>query len=326
MGTILEVKDLKTRFHTREGVIKAVNGISYSVDEGETLAIVGESGCGKSVGVLSLLQLIPQPPGRIESGEALFKGVDLLKLSDFEIRELRGRDIGMIFQDPMTSLNPVLTIRRQMTEGLIKHLKVSKAEAYDRAIELLKLVGIPNPEKRIGEFTFQFSGGMRQRVMIAIALACNPQLLIADEPTTALDVTIQAQIMNLVKRIQQKFGMSVIWITHDLGVVANFARNVQVMYSGYIVEKCSVKKLFAEPAHPYTSGLLRSLPQINRKKHHRLAAIKGSPPNLVTLGSGCPFAPRCERALERCQTENPTLELIGEGHRVACWNPNRSHA
>jgi oligopeptide transport system ATP-binding protein len=321
MGTILEVKNLKTRFHTREGVVKAVNGISYTVDEGEILAIVGESGCGKSVGVLSLLQLIPQPPGRIEEGEAFFNGEDLLKLSDEQIREKRGREIGMIFQDPMTSLNPVLTIRRQMTEGLMKHQGVSRKVATERALELLSLVGIPNAEKRISEYAFQFSGGMRQRVMIAIALACDPQLLIADEPTTALDVTIQAQIMSLIRRIQAKLGMAVVWITHDLGVVANFARNVQVMYAGYIVEKCSVRSLFKSPAHPYTLGLLHSLPKINRKEQERLAAIKGSPPNLVTLGAGCPFAPRCSRAKERCLEQNPALESIGDGHSVACWYP-----
>ncbi len=321
MGTILEVKNLKTRFHTREGVVKAVNGISYTVDSGEVLAIVGESGCGKSVGVLSLLQLIPQPPGRIEEGEALFNGVDLLKLSDEKIREKRGREIGMIFQDPMTSLNPVLTIRRQMTEGVMKHFKLGRKEADKRALELLRLVGIPNPDKRIGDYTFQFSGGMRQRVMIAIALACNPQLLIADEPTTALDVTIQAQIMNLINKIQEQLGMAVIWITHDLGVVANFARNVQVMYAGYIVEKCSVKTLFSEPAHPYTIGLLKSLPHIDQRERRRLAAIKGSPPNLVTLGEGCPFEPRCNRATSRCAEENPVLEEIAAGHVVACWHP-----
>ena len=321
MGTILEVRDLKTRFHTREGVVKAVNGISYTVDAGEVLAIVGESGCGKSVGVLSLLQLIQQPPGRIEEGQALFNGEDLLKLSDQKIREKRGKEVGMIFQDPMTSLNPVLTIRRQMTEGMMKHFRMGGKEATDRALELLRLVGIPNPEKRISEYAFQFSGGMRQRVMIAIALACNPQLLIADEPTTALDVTIQAQIMSLIKKIQEQFGMAVIWITHDLGVVANFAQNVQVMYAGYIVEKCSVKRLFAEPAHPYTIGLLQSLPHIDQRERRRLAAIKGSPPNLVTLGGGCPFAPRCGRATTQCQEENPVLERVADRHLVACWHP-----
>jgi len=320
MSTILDVRNLQTRFYTREGVVKAVNGISYTVDQGEILAIVGESGCGKSVGVLSLLQLIQQPPGRIESGQAFFQGVDLLALTDREIREKRGKEIGMIFQDPLTSLNPVLTIRRQMTEGLIKHYRMGSTEAYTRAVELLKLVGISNAEKRMGEYTFQFSGGMRQRVMIAIALACNPQLLIADEPTTALDVTIQAQIMNLVKEVQKEFGMAVIWITHDLGVVANFAQNVQVMYAGYIVEKCSVPELFSNPAHPYTIGLLNSLPHMNTKEHRRLEAISGSPPNLMTLGEGCPFAPRCERVTERCRVENPILEPVREGHVVACWN------
>ena len=320
MGTILEVKNLRTRFHTREGVVKAVNGISYTVDEGEILAIVGESGCGKSVGVLSLLQLIQQPPGKIEGGEALFEGVDLLKLDDEGIRKIRGKDVSMIFQDPMTSLNPVLTVKRQMTEGMLKHTVMTRQEAYDRAIELLKLVGIPNAEKRIEGFAFQLSGGMRQRVMIAMALACEPKLLIADEPTTALDVTIQAQIMKLIKDIQSRFKMAVIWITHDLGVVANFAQNVQVMYSGYIVEKCSVKELFAHGAHPYTLGLLNSLPKIHNRVHQKLETIKGAPPNMITLGDGCPFAPRCPKASDTCIAENPALREIRPGHFAACWN------
>jgi oligopeptide transport system ATP-binding protein len=316
---MLEVKNLKTRFHTREGVVNAVNGISYTVDEGETLAVVGESGCGKSVGMLSILQLLQQTTGKVESGEALFNGVDLLKLSDEEIRALRGKDIGMIFQDPMTSLNPVLSIQRQMTEGLIKHLKISKQEALERAIAMLKLVGISNAEKRINEYTFQFSGGMRQRVMIAMALACEPKLLIADEPTTALDVTIQAQIMNLVRTLKDRFGMAIVWITHDLGIVANFAQNVQVMYAGYIVEKASVKELFSHTAHPYTIGLLNSLPSDGVRRRQRLIPIKGSPPNLLTLGGGCPFAPRCTRAVQRCMAENPGLAEYRPGHFVACW-------
>lgn len=320
MANILEVRDLKTRFYTREGVVKAVNGISYTVDEGEILAIVGESGCGKSVGVLSLMQLIQQPPGKIESGEALFQGVDLLKLSDEEIRKVRGKDVSMIFQDPMTSLNPVLTVKRQMIEGMLKHTDMTKQQAYERAVDLLKLVGIPNAEKRIEGFAFQLSGGMRQRVMIAMALTCNPKLLIADEPTTALDVTIQAQIMKLIKEIQQQFKMAVIWITHDLGVVANFAQNVQVMYSGYIVEKCSVKELFAHGMHPYTLGLLNSLPKIQNRQHKKLETIKGAPPNLLTLTEACPFAPRCPKATERCIRENPSLDEITSGHWVACWN------
>lgn len=320
MSTILDVKDLHTRFHTREGIVKAVNGISYTVDEGETLAVVGESGCGKSVGMLSILQLLQQTTGKVEKGEAWFRGVDLLKLTDEEIRSKRGKDIGMIFQDPMTSLNPVLTIERQMTEGLMKHLKLSKKEAVDRAVNLLKLVGISNAERRINEYTFQFSGGMRQRVMIAMALACEPQLLIADEPTTALDVTIQAQIMNLVRSLKDRFGMAIVWITHDLGIVANFAQKVQVMYAGYIVEKSEVKDLFAHASHPYTIGLLNSLPSEGVNRRQRLIPIKGSPPNLITLGVGCPFAPRCVRTTERCLTENPTLQEIKPGHRVACWN------
>ncbi len=321
MATILDVQDLKTRFHTREGVVHAVNGISYSVEEGETLAIVGESGCGKSVGTLSLLQLIPQPPGRIESGTARFDGVDLLALPEQEIRDRRGRDIGMVFQDPMTSLNPVLTIRRQLTEGIVRHLRVSKREARERAIELLRLVGIPEPHRRIDDYAFQFSGGMRQRVMIAIALACDPRLLIADEPTTALDVTIQAQILTLVKDIQRQKNMSVIWITHDLGVVANFAEKVQVMYAGFIVEKARVGDLFEHPQHPYTLGLLGSLPQITDGAHHDLTPIPGAPPNLLSPPVGCPFAPRCPRVTDRCREENPVLEPVGSDHAVACWNP-----
>lgn len=319
MGTILEVKNLRTRFHTRDGIVNAVNGISYTVGEGETLAVVGESGCGKSVGMLSILQLLQQTTGKVESGEAFFNGVDLLKLSDEEIRSKRGKDIGMIFQDPMTSLNPVLSIQRQMTEGLIKHLKVTKQEALERAIAMLNLVGISNAEKRINEYTFQFSGGMRQRVMIAMALACEPQLLIADEPTTALDVTIQAQIMNLVRTLKDRFRMAIVWITHDLGIVANFAQNVQVMYAGYIVEKASVKELFSHTAHPYTIGLLNSLPSDGINRRQRLIPIKGSPPNLSTLGIGCPFAPRCTRAVQRCMVENPGLMEYRPGHFVACW-------
>jgi oligopeptide transport system ATP-binding protein len=320
MGKILEVTNLQTRFHTREGVVQAVNGISYSVDSGESLAIVGESGSGKSVSVLSLMQLIQQPPGKIEAGEAIFNNVDLLALSDADIRQKRGKEISMIFQDPMTSLNPVLTIERQMIEGMMKHLGLSKKDAIKRAIELLDMVGIPNADKRLREYTFQFSGGMRQRVMIAMALSCNPQLLIADEPTTALDVTIQAQILNLVKDLQKKMGMAVIWITHDLGVVAQFAKNVLVMYSGYIVEKASVKDLFANPAHPYTEGLLNSLPEIAELNQQRLQAIKGSPPNLLALGSGCPFAPRCDYKTEKCIKENPQLESVSPGHEAACWH------
>ena len=320
MGKILEVTNLQTRFHTREGIVQAVNGISYSVDSGESLAIVGESGSGKSVSVLSLMQLIQQPPGKIEAGKALFNNVDLLALSDADIRQKRGKEISMIFQDPMTSLNPVLTIERQMIEGMMKHLGLSKKDAVKRAIELLDMVGIPNADKRLREYTFQFSGGMRQRVMIAMALSCNPQLLIADEPTTALDVTIQAQILNLVKDLQKKMGMAVIWITHDLGVVAQFAKNVMVMYSGYIVEKASVKDLFANPAHPYTEGLLNSLPEIAENNHQRLQAIKGSPPNLLALGPGCPFAPRCDYKTEKCINENPRLENVSSGHEAACWH------
>ncbi len=323
MSRLLEVKGLQTRFFTQDGVVNAVNGISYHLDEGETLAIVGESGCGKSVGVMSLLRLIPQPPGKITAGEVLFGAnadrKDLLKLSDNEIRQVRGNRIAMIFQDPMTSLNPVLTIGFQICETLILHMGLDKAAARKRAVELLELVGIPRAADRLDDYPHQFSGGMRQRVMIAMGLSCNPQLLIADEPTTALDVTIQAQIADLVKRLRDDIGMAIIWITHDLGVVAGLADRVIVMYAGFIVEEAAVKELYGNPRHPYTIGLLGSLPRLDEARAHRLTSIEGLPPDLIDLPKGCPFYARCQYRLDRCATENPKLDPVAPNHKVACW-------
>jgi oligopeptide transport system ATP-binding protein len=316
---LLEITDLAVHFDTDEGVVHAVNGVSLKIEESETLAIVGESGSGKSVTMLSTLKLIPQPPGRIVSGSANFFGRDLLKMESEEINQVRGSQIGMIFQDPLSSLNPVLTIGRQLTESMILHLKVSQEEANQRAAELLEWVGIPNAKDRLNDYPHQFSGGMRQRVMIAIALSCNPQILIADEPTTALDVTIQAQFVELVKRLRDELGLAIIWITHDLGIVANLAKRVVVMYGGLFVEEAPVKELYANPRHPYTIGLLNSLPRLDAVEHHRLESIDGIPPVLYEHPTSCPFAPRCEFAVERCRNENPVLETIGPNHRIACW-------
>jgi oligopeptide transport system ATP-binding protein len=315
---ILEVKNLKTRFYTRDGVVKAVNGISYKVNRGEVTAIVGESGSGKSVGVLSALRLIPEPPGKIESGEALLEGIDLLKLSKEALRKKRGNTIAMVFQDPMTSLNPVLTIGRQMTESILAHKNVSRQEARQRSIEMLSLVGIGNPESRLKDYAFRFSGGMRQRVMIAMGLACSPKVLIADEPTTALDVTIQAQIVTLMKKIQRDMGMGVIWITHDLGIVAGFSKDVIVMYGGYIVEKAPVELLFGNPLHPYSVGLLNSLPRLDTKSHVRLKSIQGVPPDMANLPLGCPFVERCSQKMSQCVEMNPVLIEKEPEHEVAC--------
>lgn len=319
MGTLLEVKDLRTQFFTQDGVVNAVNGISYTVDEGETLGIVGESGCGKSVGVMSLIRLIPMPPGRVVGGEVWFEGRDLLKLDDDEIRQVRGNRIAMIFQDPMTSLNPVLTIGRQISEALQLHLGMDKEQARKRSAELLDLVGIPGAANRLDDYPHQFSGGMRQRVMIAMGLSCNPQLLIADEPTTALDVTIQAQIVELVKKLRDEIGMAIIWITHDLGVVAGLADRMIVMYAGFIVEEAAVKELYINPRHPYTLGLLGSLPRLDEERPSRLRSIEGLPPDLIDLPVGCPFYARCTYRIERCERENPPLEAIAPHHKLACW-------
>lgn len=316
---LLELKDLAVQFRTDEGVVHAVNGVSLKIEEGETVAIVGESGSGKSVTVLATLKLIPSPPGEIVGGSANFFGRDLIQMESQEINQIRGSQIGMIFQDPLSSLNPVLSIGKQLTESMMLHLKFSQEEANKRAAELLEMVGIPNAKDRLNDYPHQFSGGMRQRVMIAMALSCNPQILIADEPTTALDVTIQAQFVELVKRLRQELGLAIIWITHDLGIVAGLAKRVIVMYGGYFVEEAPVKELYANPLHPYTLGLLKSLPRLDAKEHRRLLSIDGIPPVLYETPTSCPFAPRCAFAVERCRNENPLLELVAPNHRIACW-------
>ncbi len=318
-GLLLDVQGLETTFKTPEGTVYAVNGISFGLKEGETLGVVGESGCGKSVTMLSVLRLIQSPPGRIEAGKAFFLGKDLLQVSSEEIRRVRGAQISMIFQDPMTSLNPVLTVGRQIQEPLRLHLGMSRSQAVRRSAELLGMVGIPRASERLNDFPHQFSGGMRQRVMIAMALSCNPTILIADEPTTALDVTIQAQIIDLVKRLRDELGMAIIWITHDLGVVAGLAQRVLVMYGGYIIEQAPVRELYANPRHPYTVGLLGSLPAVARREHRKLYAIEGLPPVLYQKARACPFVPRCKTAMERCWKENPSLADVSADHRVACW-------
>jgi oligopeptide transport system ATP-binding protein len=317
---LMRVQNLTTRFYTEDGTVYAVNGISYDLYEGETLGIVGESGCGKSVHALSIMGLIPSPPGKVVDGSVEFKGRDLLKLSKDQMRRVRGGEIAMIFQDPMTSLNPVLTIGKQISEALTLHLGMTERQARDRTIELLDMVGIPQAEERVDSYPHEFSGGMRQRAMIAMALSCNPQVLIADEPTTALDVTIQAQIIDLVKRLRDKLGMAIIWITHDLGIVAGLAEKVNVMYAGFIVEKAPVKLLYHEPRHPYTLGLLASLPRVDksRQQSRRLQSIGGLPPDLIGLPEGCPFRPRCRYAIDRC-SENPPLLKVDHNHEVACW-------
>jgi len=316
---LLDVQNLETRFKTPEGVVHAVNGVSFKLNEGETLGVVGESGCGKSVTMLSLLKLIPQPPGEIVAGKGFFKGDDLLAMDHNEIRKVRGGQIAMIFQDPMTSLNPVMTIGKQMEEPLKLHLGFNSTQARDRSIELLEQVGIPRAADRLKDYPHQYSGGMRQRVMIAMALACAPQILIADEPTTALDVTIQAQIVDLVIRLREELGMAIVWITHDLGVVASIAQRVAVMYGGYIIEEAPVKELFNNPRHPYTIGLIGSLPQIELEGRKRLYSIEGMPPMLYQKPRSCPFSPRCQWVRERCRQENPVLESVGNNHTVACW-------
>jgi oligopeptide transport system ATP-binding protein len=319
MAPVLEVNGLKTQFFTQDGVVKAVNGISYELNEGETLGIVGESGCGKSVSVMSLMRLIPMPPGRIVGGEATFENQNLMEINDDEMRSVRGNKIAMIFQDPMTSLNPVLTIGKQVSEALELHLGMSKSEGRQRTIELMEMVGIPSAADRVDDYPHQFSGGMRQRVMIAMGLSCNPQILIADEPTTALDVTIQAQIVDLVKKLRDEIGMAIIWITHDLGVVAGLADRVVVMYAGFIVEEAPVKDLYGDPRHPYTLGLLHSLPRLDEVRGRRLASIEGLPPDLIALPEGCPFYARCNYRVDRCQVDNPSLEPVAPNHKVACW-------
>ena len=319
MTALLEVQDLRVRFHTPEGTVRAVNGVSYTLSEGETLAVVGESGCGKSVSMLSILGLIPIPPGEVVSGRAIFQGRDLLTAAEPELERIRGAGIGMVFQDPMTSLNPVLTIGRQVSETLRAHIALEPDAARGRAIELLEMVGLPEPSERMKDYPHQLSGGMRQRAMIAMALACTPRLLIADEPTTALDVTIQAQIIELALELRKRLGMAIIWITHDLGVVAGLADRVLVMYAGYIVEEASVGELFANPSHPYTLALLAALPRADLPRQRRLKSITGSPPSMLVEPPGCPFASRCDFVVERCWAENPRLESVAAGHQIACW-------
>ncbi len=320
MEPLLSVQNLKTSFKTDGGLVKAVNDVSFDLFEGETLGIVGESGSGKSVTSLSIMRLLPSPPSRIDpDSKIIFKGRDLLKLKDEEMRKIRGKEIAMIFQDPMTSLNPVLTIGKQITESLKLHLKMDDNASKKRAIELLKLVGIPSADKRLTDYPHQFSGGMRQRVMIAMAISCNPKLLIADEPTTALDVTIQAQILELLKKLRSELGTAIMLITHDLGVVAGMCDRIQVMYAGKIVETGNSRGLYAEPRHPYTIGLLNSIPRLDEHRRERLIPISGMPPDMVTLPPGCSFEPRCNyRQSAVCQSKSPELREVGEAHRAAC--------
>jgi oligopeptide transport system ATP-binding protein len=319
MASLLEVSNLSTYFFQETGTLKAVDDVSYDLEEGETLALVGESGSGKSVSALSLMQLIPQPPGRIVSGEASFNGRDLLRLTEPEMRQVRGKDIAMIFQEPMSSLNPVLTIGRQLTEALELHLAMGKSAAENRAVELLDMVGIPDGKRLMKSHPHQFSGGMRQRVMIAMALSCDPKLLIADEPTTALDVTIQAQILELIEQLCQELSTAVLLITHNLGVVARYARRVNVMYAGKIIERGLSRQIYYESAHPYTLGLLRSVPRLDVTKRNRLEAIEGVPPDLDLLPQGCSFYPRCTFRQAQCLEEVPPLKAVSEGHLTACW-------
>ena len=319
MAKLLEVKGLQTQFATEAGTVKAVDNISYDVNAGETVAIVGESGSGKSVGALSILRLIPDPPGRIIGGEILFEGQDLLTLSDEEIRHIRGRKISMVFQEPMTSLNPVLSIGMQLTETMILHLGINKEDADKRAVQLLGKVGISEPERRLRQYPHHLSGGMRQRVMIALALSCDPKLIIADEPTTALDVTIQAQILELMKNLTRELGVALIVITHNLGVVARYADRVNVMYAGKIVEMGTAEQIYHQPRHPYTIGLLNSVPRMDLPRGHKLIPIEGSPPDLTRLDDGCSYRPRCRWKIDRCEREYPPLGDVGDGQSSACW-------
>jgi oligopeptide transport system ATP-binding protein len=323
MASLLQVRDLKTYFFTDDGVVKAVDGISYDVQPGEIVGLVGESGCGKTVSALSILRLIPDPPGKIEGGEIIFEGDDLLKADEKEIRNIRGNRIAMIFQEPMTSLNPVLTIGRQITESLELHLKMDRTTATRRAVELMEMVGIPEAKARIADYPHQFSGGMRQRVMIAMALSCNPKLLLADEPTTALDVTIQAQILELLTSLTRELGTAVIIITHNLGVVARYADRVSVMYAGKIVESAAARELYGNPHHPYTLGLLKSVPRLDQVRKERLDPIEGFPPDLIHMPQGCSFQPRCKFAVQKCQDMTPPLLQVASEHYSACWEWSR---
>ena len=319
MATLLDIKGLKTYFYTYSGVVKAVDGVTYDVQEGETLALVGESGCGKSVSALSVMRLVPDPPGKIVGGEVIFDGRDLQKLSNTEMRNVRGHQISMVFQEPMTSLNPVLSIERQLTESLELHLGMGKTDAKAEAGRRLEQVGIPDPERRLKQYPHQFSGGMRQRVMIAMALSCNPKLIIADEPTTALDVTIQAQILELMKNLSKEFGVALIIITHNLGVVARYADRVNIMYAGKIIERGTAKEIYGNPRHPYTLGLLHSVPRLDLPRREKLEPIEGQPPDLANVPEGCSFRERCRYALDKCAVEEPPLELVGEEHYSACF-------
>jgi oligopeptide/dipeptide ABC transporter ATP-binding protein len=318
VAKLLQVKNLHTSFSTSTGLVRAVDGVSWDVEEGEAVALVGESGCGKSVSALSIMRLIAPPAGRIESGEILFKGRDLLRLSEDEMREVRGSEIAMVFQEPMTSLNPVLTIGRQLTEGVEIHLGLDSGAARARAVELLGMVGIPDPERRLEQYPHHFSGGMRQRMMIAMALACKPSLILADEPTTALDVTIQAQILELMRDLSRRLGVAMLIITHNLGVVARYADRVNVMYAGRIIEQATAAELYGRPRHPYTLGLLRSVPRLDEPRRARLDPLEGQPPDLTRLPPGCAFGPRCKFRVERC-AEAPPLAAVAAGHWSACW-------
>jgi len=319
MGRLLDVKDLRVNFRTYGGRVYAVRGVSFHVDEGECVAVVGESGCGKTVTSKAIMRLIPSPPGEITSGEILFENIDLLRLSEKNMLEIRGSKISMIFQDPMTYLNPTMTIGRQIQESIVRHTKLDKKQVKNRVLEMLNLVGLPDPEKRIHQYPHEFSGGMRQRVMIAMAMACNPKLLIADEPTTALDVTIQAQILELMKSLQKKFNTSIMLITHDLGVVANMADRVLVYYAGKIVESGTVNDIFYNTQHPYTWALLNSVPKLHLVNREKLASIEGTPPDLFSPPEGCGFASRCSYAMKICKSLNPELIYLDETHQCACW-------
>lgn len=319
MSALLEIRRLSTYFYTQDGVVKAVNNVSYSIDRGETIALVGESGCGKSVSALSILRLIPEPPGKIVSGQVLFEGKDLLKLSGEEMRQVRGARISMIFQEPMTSLNPVLTIGRQLTEALELHHKMTAHEAQEEAARLLKLVGIPQGERRLRDYPHHLSGGMRQRVMLAMAISCRPQLIIADEPTTAVDVTIQAQLLELIRQLTQDLGTALILITHNLGIVARYARRVYVMYAGRIVEYGPAEEVYHHPRHPYTVGLLASVPRLDEPRKIRLMPIEGQPPDLIFSSQSCPFRPRCTYQTAECLAAEPELVAVGPGHYSVCW-------
>ncbi len=320
MAKLLEVQNLQTHFFTSAGIVKAVDGITYDVDEGETVAVVGESGCGKSVSALSILRLIPDPPGRVVGGHIRFLDQDLATLSDEEMRNVRGNQISMVFQEPMTSLNPVLTIGLQLTETLQQHLGLTKDEADERAFELLKKVGISDGRRRLKQYPHHLSGGMRQRVMIALALSCNPKLIIADEPTTALDVTIQAQILELMKNLTRELGVALIVITHNLGVVARYADRVNVMYAGRIIESGTAEDIYHHPRHPYTLALLRSVPRMDQPRQAKLDPVQGQPPDLTKLDDGCAFRPRCNFASDKCKSSSPKLEAVGDGHTTACWH------